>query len=430
MRKERPLHLIIMYSVVAIAYLQLLTAPVHAVQDEPVEPVVPVVLSASDEEMIPASDPVAEVTAAVYQGEASATSGSTVALLLKPILEGNTPFDAQFCGAQMLSPEWAMTAIHCLANEQGEQFDPDEICIGGGSTHLDAMSRDDGTIVCGPEITEIPFSADLERGVALLHLPEPIQQEKYAHLPVFADAPEEGDTVFIRGWGDTEDGYPHELRQTALTVVDSASCVNEDIHGITPDNVIVANDTAPADPNNPRTTGAGDSGGSFIKIPRPGQELVLGPLSFGVEEPTGPQCNGAINMQHALGTIGRTLGEHKDGVYVPAEIAVSYAPTALISGSDYQLPQNILSLIPKAWSISQRAQNIEEQQDDGSWRVTNKLTMDVFTNGSVTLHAEQEINTTLRIRLAAASRDGETEEFFDLVLKPLEHALYLPIIQQ
>lgn len=211
---------------------------------------------------------------------------STVALLnaekIQKIESGstNTPFDeanyqAQFCGATLISSRWVLTAAHCVVDgSTGRQSTPSSIkALLGTSDLLDGGIRNNiRRIVVHP-------SYDYKTGDADIALLELEYHSGVRTLPVSADDAPVGLLATVVGWGaKSQNGtnFPEELYEVELPIVSRSIC--EDIYGTTEftQNMICAGYSQGG-----KDTCKSDSGGPLMAIQN-GEYVQIGITSWGV----------------------------------------------------------------------------------------------------------------------------------------------------
>ena len=212
-------------------------------------------------------------------GKTPATPGEQPWMVALVDSSERNAYDGQFCGGSLISPEWVLTAAHCLE----ENSSPDEIDIVIGR-HV--LSSNNGERITASEVYMhsgyFDYEDNEDNDIALIKLSSPskigIPIQTVTAATEYVDDP--GTIARATGWGVmSENGElgPDELHGVNIPVVTQAVCKSQHGSDLLPDGLCAGTEAGGKD------TCYGDSGGPLVSEDRAGNPVQIGVVSWGGE---------------------------------------------------------------------------------------------------------------------------------------------------
>ncbi|MEN9226040.1 MAG: trypsin-like serine protease [Thermostichus sp. HHBFW_bins_43] len=222
-------------------------------------------------------------------GGTNAPAGAFPWMVALILADQQDPFQGQFCGGSLITPEWVITAAHCFFNNQGQQvLNAQDLDLLLGTNRLEVGSGQRiraAQIVINPGYN--PQAGEPSgNDIALVRLSQPVS---LATLPLVqpnqTNLTAPGTAATILGWGATDprpagqepSGFPRDLQQATVPIVSNAECnAPQSYDGTILDSMLCA-----GFPQGGVDSCQADSGGPLI-VPSGNGFALAGITSFGV----------------------------------------------------------------------------------------------------------------------------------------------------
>ncbi|MEN9222184.1 MAG: trypsin-like serine protease [Thermostichus sp. BF3_bins_97] len=222
-------------------------------------------------------------------GGSNAPAGAFPWMVALVLADLQDPFQGQFCGGSLITPEWVITAAHCFFNNQGQQVvNAQNLDLLLGTNRLEVGA---GQRIRAAQIVINP-SYNLQQGepggndIALVRLSRPVSLPTLPLVqPNQTSLTAPGTAATILGWGATAprpagqepSGFPRDLQQATVPIVSNAQCnAPQSYDGTILDSMLCA-----GFPQGGVDSCQADSGGPLI-VPSGDGFALAGITSFGV----------------------------------------------------------------------------------------------------------------------------------------------------
>ncbi|HEX2969965.1 MAG TPA: trypsin-like serine protease [Bacteroidales bacterium] len=312
------------------------------------------------------------------------------------------------CGGSIISPEWILTAAHCVFSDAGTVFSPSQVRVKAGANN--PYNSDEGQVYQASQvITHEGYSdATLENDIALIKLANPINISQAKPVTIVTEtdvsegATDPGIMTWVTGWGLTSinpEVSPTKLQKVQLPIISNATAST--VWRSIPSTVLMAGYK-----NGNKDACNGDSGGPLV-VPVFGEYRLAGIVSWGSD-----QCNtyGAytrvslfdswIRSKTGIQSLYRPPVPAGDSLICQGRTSSAYTVASVsgISGYEWRLdPQN-------AGNVTGTSNNATVSWNT-SYLGSVKLIYRVVLNGNYSDWSQLDIKVVLNTRLLKESND-------------------------